>query len=286
MNVVLSALLIILLLYPGIFFRGAYFRGSRNGGTYKIKYNVLRQPIWEQVTASIMPALTIHLVCTVFIDFFTPFQIDYQFVYNLLLGKSIDAPIGAPSGYVNAKIGNYLLGFSGYLIASLTLALVGAAVARDLVFRNKLDSKYTLLRFSNEWFYWLTGRILETNPTTKDRTVDLIAVHILTETKENTIIYDGFLYDFTLNETSNTLDRLVLFYASKSVFQKTSRSQKIISKTQETATREEVNQSELFERADKREIQQEYIIIPYAQVRNMTITYVDLQAQTDISSDD
>lgn len=277
MNVVLSALIIILLLYPGIFFRGVYFRGSQLDGTYKIKYNVLRQPIWEQVIASVIPALTIHLICTQFLHLGQiirlplPVYIDYHFLYDFLLGRSVTE---------TADFDNYLVGFALYLFSTLILALGLAVIARNYVFKNKLDSRYALLRFSNEWFYWLTGRILETNPVTEQRTVDLIAINILAETKENTIIYDGFLYDFTLSETNNGLDRIVLFYASKSIFQKTARSQKTISKADDTApTVEDLVQSELFERADKREIQQEYIIIPYAQIRNMTITYVDLQAE-------
>ena len=178
------------------------------------------------------------------------------------------------------NIGHYLFNFTVYLLGALTLALVSAAAARDYVFRKKLDSRYTLLRFSNEWYYWLTGRILETNSETDQRTVDLIGIHILAETKENTIIYDGFLYDFTLSETNNGLDRLVLFYASKSIFKKTAVSQKKINKGSETVpTIEDVVQSEIYERADKRQIQQEYIIIPYSQIRNLTITYIDLQSE-------
>ncbi len=280
MNVVLSALIIVLLLYPGIFFRAVYFRGTRFDGIQKIKYNVLRQPVWEQVISSVVPAFLIHILCIQVIYWLTPWQIDYQFIYNCLLGRPIDQfDTTKETDIYQPNIGLYLLEFAVYLSQTFTLALFAAIVARDYVFRKKLDSKYPILRFSNEWFYWLTGRILETNTDNQQRTVDLIGIHILAETKENTIIYDGFLYDFTLSETNNGLDRLVLFYASKSVFKKTSTSRKQVSKGDETMLSvEDVVQSELYERAEKRQIQQEYIIVPYAQIRNLTITYIDLRS--------
>ncbi len=281
MNVVLSALIIILLLYPGIFFRAVYFRGNRLDGTYKIKYNVLRQPIWEQVIASIVPAFLIHIVCTQAIDrvCLFPNSVDYGFIYDCLLGRPINAinDAGNPVGR-QVPLSNYLGGFFLYLISSLVLALISASVARDVVFRNKLDSRIPLLRFSNEWFYWLTGRVLETNPDTANRTTDFISVHVLAETKENTIIYDGVLYDFTLSETHNGLDRIVLSFASKSVFQKVMTSQKVV-QTADTENEmvESVKQSEQFEQVDRRELEQEFLIIPYSQIKNITISYIDLQ---------
>ncbi len=310
MNVVLSGLIIILLLYPGIFFRAVYFRGSRLDGTYKIKYNVLRQPVWEQAIASIVPAFVIHIVCTQAVDRIPllPGPVDYNFIYDCLLGRPINAlnESGKPIGR-QVPISQYLGGFGLYLIVSLLLALVSASATRSFVFRNKLDTKIPLLRFSNEWFYWLTGRILESGSAsivwpswfaklltvlnritlaqelaveieTDSRTFDFISIHILAETKENTIIYDGVLYDFTLSETNNGLDRVVLSFASKSIFQKMMNSQKTIDKEPiGNKTTETVSQSEVFERADRWDIEQEFLIIPYSQIRNMTITYMKLQ---------
>ena len=276
MNVVLSALIIILLLYPGIFFRGIYFRGRKTDGVYRIKINILRQPVWEQVTASLIPALLIHIFCTQFttiLGLFIGYIIDYQFLYTFLRNDSLPATVN-----LNA----YFLDFSLYLCFTCIVALGAGAWARTFVSKRRLDTKITLLRFSNEWFYWLTGRILESDDSHKNRTVDLIAIHALAETKENTIVYDGFLYDFVLADANNGLDRIVLFNASKSIYKKTAHSIKRAARQgSEQQLQEDTVQSEYYERLEKRDIQQEYLLIPYAQIRNMTITYIDLATLTD-----
>lgn len=270
MNVVLSALIVILLLYPGIAFRTVYFRGRHLDGVYRLRVNVLRQPIWEQVTTSLIPALFIHLICTQLTTGFLlafDYQIDYEFLYTFLKNDTL------PSVNLNY----YFVEFCGYLLFAFTTAFALGAYARTYVSDRRLDTKNTLLRFSNEWFYWLTGRILESDDSHKDRSIDLIAIYALAETKDSTIIYNGFLYDFVLTDTNNSLDRIVLFNASKSVYRKTSQSEKKAIKVSDESTQELMSQQDSFERLEKREISQEYLVIPYAQIRNMTITYIDLQ---------
>ena len=276
MNVVLSALVIILLLYPGIFFRSIYFRGRKADGVYRLKVNILRQPVWEQITASLVPALLIHFLCivtTTLLNYLVDKQIDYRFLYAFLRNDSLPPAV---------NLNGYLLNFFAYLCFAFTIAIVTGMMARTVVSNRRLDTKIPLLRFSNEWFYWLTGRILESDEKGQSRVVDLIAVHVLAETKENTIVYDGFLYDFVLSDLNNGLDRIVLVNASKSIYKKTARSSKqAVRMGIEQNTEENTLQSEYYERLEKREIQQEYLIIPYAQVRNLTITYIDLATLTE-----
>lgn len=271
MNIVLSAFIIILLLYPGIFFRNIYFRGRQLDGVYKLRINILRQPIWEQVVASLGPALLIHFIGTQLITLLG-FGIDYAFLYAFLKSDSLPPTV---------NLDTYFLFFCGYFTFTMGIGLLLGTWARSYVFNRRLDTKITLLRFSNEWFYWLTGRILESDEAHKDRSIDLIAVHALAETKENTIVYDGFLYDYTLTETTNGLDRIVLFYASKSIYRKSVGSRKAVAKTDEHSSEEMLEQFEHYERLEKREIQQEYLIIPYSQIKNLTITYIDLSDATD-----
>ena len=275
MNVVLSALIIILLLYPGITFRAVYFKGRRSDGVYRLRVNILRQPIWEQVTASLIPALLIHLFCTQAITIYgylTDFQINYGFLYAFLRNEPLPSSV---------SLNWYFVEFCGYLSMTFSLSLLAGAFARSYVSNNRLDTKITLLRFSNEWFYWLTGRILESDEDHKDRNIDLIAIHALAETKENTIVYTGFLHDFVLADANNGLDRIVLFNASKSVYKKTARSSKQVTKQSEAETGEQTEQSEYYERLEKRDIAQEYLVIPYSQIRNMTISYIDLVSLID-----
>jgi hypothetical protein len=183
MNVVLSAIFIVLLLYPGILFRSVYFRGIQVSATNKIKFNILRQPVWEQIIASILPAVFVHFLC---ISVLVGLQIvcvldtsiDFRFVFDFLRSEKTNE---------NVNLSLYFLEFCLYLIITLALSFSLGLGFRRFVFDRKLDSKFALLRLSNEWYYWLTSRILELNDEYRGKEIDLIAINILAETKENTI---------------------------------------------------------------------------------------------------
>jgi len=288
MNIAFGAVIIVALLYPGILFRLLYLRGvdliavfrsadqgqlKKNRIQYyrdvsKSKFRIFGQAVWEQVIASLLPALVVHTLTIQLVSGFGRWYRhlpDYGLLYRILVAdKLTDQAVG--------QLADSVPRFVGYFFAMLLVAGVLGIVSRQVVRRFYVDLSIKMLRFSSDWDYLLSGRVLGKS----EQTLDVVWIHVLSETKEQSIIYDGFLWDYELSD-SNGLDKIILFNVSKRSVHKQIRGFKHqqTGKLMSPAGEESVNREE-FSYHDVEEIDEQLIVFPYSQVKNLTITYVDL----------
>ena len=230
MNAVFGALLIVVLIYPGIIARLAYISGigrlnqqpvspgvsaasplaGFSANVSRNKFRIFRQAVWEQIIASLLPALFVHLATLLVLQllWFTP-RPGFLLIYKILSSS----PLSTLEFEQTAKS---LIWFLAYFLGTLLVAMGLGLLFRAAVRRLYLDLRIRLLRFSNDWDYLLSGRVLGAG----EKTLDLIWIYALCETKEQTIIYDGYLRDYELSEATDGLDRLVLYDVSKRAFSK------------------------------------------------------------------
>lgn len=287
MNIAFSAVLIVLVIYPGILLRVVYVKGvalfmpfglksnaegASNSGlrryANKNKFRFLRQGVWEQIIASILPAFFIHGLALGLTSWLGR-EPDPVIIYKVLTSQVLEQP---EIKIVTAS----LPWFTSYFLITLLIPVVVATVLRFVVFQYNLDQRFDLLKFSNEWYYLLSGRVLQrsSNPIPSVDTeteADLILIHALVETKEQSVVYNGFLWEYELTETNDGLDRIVLFEVSRRDMAKLI----LPLDTDDTAKRE------LFELTESREIDEDLLILPFTQIKNLTITYVDLRRLTE-----
>ena len=292
MNIAFGAVVIIALLYPGVLFRVVYLRGidiagivqpptdsqltkgqiQFNRNVSKSKFRIFGQAVWEQVIASLLPAFFVHIVTIQLVSGFGGWSSnlpDYGLLYRILVADKLD------NGSIE-QITASLSRFVGYFLAVLVVASGIGSMGRLLVKRYYIDLPIKLLRFSGDWDYLLSGRILGRS----ERTLDVIWIHVLSETKEQSIIYDGFLWDYELTD-SNGLDRIILFNVSKRFIRKESSGFKHQQegKLMRPAGEQYVNREE-FTYDESEEINEQLVVFPYSQVKNLTVTYVDLDEVT------
>lgn len=96
--------------------------------------------------------------------------------------------------------------FLNYTSATLIISGLLGYTARKFVIRFKWDQKFSIFRINNEWYYLLTGKILDKNQ--KDD-VEFVQIDALVNTAEGNFIYCGILENFMLSNDGG-LDRLYL----------------------------------------------------------------------------
>lgn len=195
MNIALGALILVLLILPAISFR----------------FGVNRSPELKELlaTISITDSFWVFLIVPIIIHFvgilLVPIcigEIRYNVLYELIIGNK-DFVIQ------NSFFQTYVLQFLGY---SLICTVIGYALGwlfsriEDFVDdnRNSLLRRLSLSKIlglqNNQWYSLLDA----------DEQTGLVYVDILSQTKETSIIYSGFLWKYYFKHNSKELAYIVL----------------------------------------------------------------------------
>lgn len=91
-----------------------------------------------------------------------------------------------------------------YNLSILIFAGLSGFVGKQIVRKQKWDRKYKYFRFQNVWHYILTGEFFDfprASFTISDKVsaIEMVFVDALVETQEGTLLYNGILVDYELN---------------------------------------------------------------------------------------
>jgi len=159
-----------------------------------------------------------------------------------------------------------------YLVSLGIISAASGYLVRKLIRKLKLDRKYKLLRFQNEWHYVFTGEILDFPKVPgKSEEVDITYIDALVKTDEGTIIYMGLLADYVLSKDGG-LDRIYL----KDVRRRFLNNQ--------TEQAEDNSTNKYYE------LPGEFFVLAYDKIINLHITYykvsIDAQLEQEIKDID
>lgn len=192
MALALSTLSLFLFFLPGIAFKRAYLSSVFSR---KVKFSGLL----DEVFWAVFPSIVMHFAAFGLLRVVASvagFQFDLSVLLNVLVGDT-----------------NYRDGIVGYLyycVAVIGVAFLAGHLCRRIVRVLKLDRRFRLFRFSNDWHYLLSGEFLDF-PEVPDNPEDVSfkLVNVLTQTGSETMIYIGELIHFTLSDDGG-LDTVVL----------------------------------------------------------------------------
>ena len=129
MNLALGVLVIFIIAIPGIVFRLTYLSSPYS-----------RRPInttaIDEIFNSLIPAFIFHAVFILALEVFGK-QVDFQFIYNLLIGNNTAKNIDELNGYLG--------GFSCYILLNTLVNFGFAWLLRYLVLRYKWYERLTFL---------------------------------------------------------------------------------------------------------------------------------------------
>lgn len=215
MNLVFQALVLLVLLLPGLIFRWAYMQG---GWRYPLGQ---LGPVAEQIPRSLVHAAWLNAVWAALVRGLThlapqwtrpvDFQAAVYWITNNFGNDQVEFPRAVRSLTASP------LHVLAYFLGLFALAWVAGRAANGLVRGLRLDRRYQWLRFDNEWHYILRGEVLDfsdykrsAGPSRmpfKDRQATIVVA--IVETKSASFLYAGTLIDYFF-DSAGELDRLLL----------------------------------------------------------------------------
>lgn len=209
MNIAIVSLAIFLIVSPAIIARRAYF-------TKELSKSFTHKNTLQEIFSSIFLAVLLHSMWIVFVEWLG-YIIDFDIIFKLLFNPN------AIDSYNNITSNIYKI--ISYFISLTLIATLISYIFRNLIRYYKLDRKFSLLRYDNNWYYLFTGEVLDIKKYSKDKSissddVNQRVVDILVKTEDGEVIYRGNLVDFQLHK-DNTVEYLVLSYPQKKIGKKT-----------------------------------------------------------------
>ncbi len=191
MNIAVSSVLIFIFLLPGIIVRRFYY-------TEEFSKQYFKQNFFELFLAAIIPSIFLHVFMSCIILIFG-FFIDFKIIGQLLTSR--DYPEKAYS-----NIDEYILQIVVYYILIIIFSAALGYISKKIVRHYKWDSKWKVFRFKNAWHYILTGEFFNFHRAAFDLAedsidaIDFVHIDALVDTKDGTVIYDGFFVDYELSQ--------------------------------------------------------------------------------------
>lgn len=250
MNLAFGALLIFIILFPGILFRKGYTSGPYSKKTPG-------KPFFDELLQSLMPALLLQLTFFLLAENLFSTNIRLDTLYKLLIGNYTD--ISADEFIlIKGSISRFLL----YNVLILGFSYGLGTLVRYLITTWKLDLTVPMFRFKNEWYYVLSGKYLDFPSVPGEAAeIELVFVDVLVETKESTVLYCGVLDDFILSKEQD-LERIYLSNVYRRKLSDDVKGERPDSKS-----------------ADDRyyEMPGDLFVIPFAQIKNINIAYYAIE---------
>ena len=212
MNVAFPALLIFVLVLPGIILRYTYTRGFWR---WLSPTSVGSLP--DEIAYSVTFAIGLHLLWGPITAWFASLEIDPHSILVLLIGsyghddKFFEPAVTSVSEHPFAVV---------FYLLSLYLMAAGLGYgAHFLVRKYKLDRKTHILRFRNEWYYLLTGEVLEFKEVQGTASSgDASNVHVylsaVVDLSAASYLYRGVVTGFWFDRSGN-LDKIQLILAHR-----------------------------------------------------------------------
>lgn len=212
MNIAFPALVVLLLLLPGVLLSYSYRRGSFR------RSPVTLGPIRDEIGRGIVLALFIHPLALLIAPWVPGWEPDTVVLTSLFVGDT--DPNTASAEVVNGL---------WYLFSVNVGALVVGSAAHWGVRAYRLDLRYDFLRFSNEWHYLFSGeaRIFKVDQAERtvasitdylDQEFEFVFVSVVLTVGGQPVLYWGVLSDYFF-DASGRLDKIVLKDAQRRVLQ-------------------------------------------------------------------
>lgn len=277
MNFVFGALLITILLLPGIFFRIGYLKAPYS--------KFFRASFTEEILISLVITLIFQMLGYFVVDSFIK-NVDEKTFYLLFINS--DKAVGHQLNILSVFL------FFIYNVIMNVIAFLLGHEARKYVIKRHLDLKYSLLKIRNDWENYFEGYILD-RPDTPGSSAEVSAkwLDVLVKVDNNVYIYSGFLEDYAVTKDEK-LERVYLTGVRRrkldqkpenAVDQTEAQGQDVVVNynTPESAASEAVENAidDVYYYMPGN-----YFMIPGNQIININITYYYAQVEEDVETNE
>lgn len=247
MSLAFSTLALFCLLLPGSIFSRFYFTGPFSKEWFK-------PSLYELVLAAIIPSIILHGAALSLLQY-RGVELMLEPLFLVIIGANAESDL--------AKIGPWLgTHWQGLLVYNLSLwlvAILSGLLAKTTIRRLKWDRKSFFFRFRNEFYYLVSGEILDFPHVPGEAfDVDFVKVSALVSLGKGCVIYQGILSHYTLSKDEK-IDSLYLSQATRAWMDETP--------SEGMSTPVEPNVTFIVG---------DWLVLPYAKVENLSLTYYHL----------
>ena len=260
MDFAFPALVVFLLVLPGVLLSYAYRRGFFQRSP--VSFSTLS----SEVARSVLFALLLHTGALLALGRLGA-DVDYGAALLLLAGQA--GPATAEGRDALRAVAGYPGPIAAYvLLTNLAGLLVGYAL-HWAVRRTRSDLRWDVLRFKNTWHYLFTGEALAFGIPQRERSyekirrvldegVDLVFVSAVVEQAGAPFLYWGVLSDFYF-DAAGRLDRIVLEEPQR----------------RPLGADKAAGEADVAPPLDARfyQIRGDYLVLPYAHIKNLNLEY-------------
>lgn len=241
-----STLFLFLFILPGITFKRAYLSSVFSR---KLRFT----GILDEVFWALFPSIIMHFIAYFFLAAAASLM-NFEFDLKGTLSAAL-------LQQDNERYADIFVSYLLYCTFVMSISFFAGHASRKLVRVFKLDRKFKLFRFTNDWHYLLSGEFLDF-PEVPDHPeeVSFKLVNALTEVGGEQMIYIGELIHFTLSDEGG-LENIVLKDAKRRLLQ------------------DDLSENRYYD------IPGRYITIPYKTIININVRYFYLEEVTDSYDD-
>ena len=260
MNIAFGALMLLLLLIPGLFFRVAYLNVRYSGKSFKTTFV-------DETLLALAPAFIIQILGFLFVENVLRKNVSLETIYQLIISSAAFKNFAV----IQRSLGSFLL----YNILLWVAAWLLGYFTRRFIKRFKLHYKYPIFRFQNDWYHILRGSILNF-PGYEGQTSDIAFVwlDVVLETRDSSYIYSGIVQEFFLSKDEG-LDRIYLINVRRRKLSDDLETGQMAADATTTENSDTADDNLPSTEIDKRYYYMpgDLFVIPYSQIRSLNVTY-------------
>lgn len=241
MNIALPALLIFLLILPGLIFNFAFYKIENTALTYI--------PLTNKTTIGALVTLILHTLALCFLIYVVGVSLSLQALFILISGVQDEKY----SSVIASFTAHQFILLASYLLVICGLAYLFGKLLRCLIAKYEWD-RHPIFEIDSSWYYLFKGYDWKDGA---DGTPDFAQIAAMIEIAGKGYLYIGILEKFFLNNQGN-IDRLVLTGAMR----------------REIGKDKSDNQGDNSKRFYP--IDGDYFVLRYSEVKNLNVQFFTL----------
>lgn len=262
------------IIIPGILFRRFFFYGE-----FSKQFNT-KDPVLHSMFLSIVPGICLQVLGFTFYYLVLGFNGSFLDIFTILRDVTSDG-VNETTATTQDFINNHLTTFFFYSISVFSFSALSGITVSRLIRWQKLDKKYKLFRFQNQWYYIFSGEVLNMKKFKEaykisfnrdenfNRDVSTTYADILVSISEDyRELYTGYVVDYDLNsEDISKLDKIYLLDAYRYKKKEVDNSDEIVDGN---------NQNELEKRSSRvqKKIPGDVFILKAENIININLTFI------------
>lgn len=190
MNIAFTTILLFIILAPGLLARISY-------NSSKLSIHNSNKNLVNELTWSIIPSLTLHIIFIALIQNCTLYYIDFEQLGNLILGASVSSEVSQSFN----QLGEFKYEIFFYNLLLYIFSFFFGYLFRKIIRQCKIDRKIRYFRFSNKWHYIFSGECLDFKdvPDKYEDITDKI-INVLCKVNGSSIIYTGEIFNYYIDD--------------------------------------------------------------------------------------